>query len=208
MNRSPACTVGRTTGADCDDVDGYDGAVPCWSPRPWPPGFPGFPGFPDCSVPPGVVVGVLVGVCRVGAVVVDVGVGAVVSGAVVAGDGVGAGEASAAAGVSDAGAVFEGALDVGAAGAAASVVVSVGADVVVDVGLDVVVDVVDGAVVVTAVAGRMPNAVVTRTVPVATVMSAAVRQLGRCCIGWDSSTCVPVVVTIGTSRRVRPVHGA
>ncbi|ROP74559.1 hypothetical protein [Curtobacterium sp. PhB115] len=41
---------------------------------------------------------------------------------------------------------------------------------------------------VAAIAGMTPNALVTRTVPVAAVMRAAVRQLGRCFIGLGSST--------------------
>jgi len=120
----------------------------------------------------------------------------VASGAVSGADGVPVGAASAA-GAVDSGVVDSGDVDAGADGVAADVDVSVGSGVTagvgsavaVSAGADVDVDDTPDGDAATAIAGTMPKALVTRTVPVAAVMRAAVRQLGRCFIGSDSSTC-------------------
>jgi hypothetical protein len=143
------------------------------------------------------VLGRLVGVRPV--VVDEVGCRPAVAGAVV----VAAGAAGAAGVVSVGAVVAAGAAGSGAVGVlgvaavdgsgALAVVSAEGVGVAgaatVSAGADVDVDVTASGDAVTAIAGTMPNALVTRTVPVAAVMRAAVRQLGRCFIGSGSSTC-------------------
>jgi hypothetical protein len=141
------------------------------------------------------VLGRLVGVRPV--VVDEVGCRPAVAGAVV----VAAGAAGAAGVVSVGAVVAAGAAGSGAVGvlgvaavdgSGALAVVSaegVAGAATVSAGADVDVDVTASGDAATAIAGTMPNALVTRTVPVAAVMRAAVRQLGRCFIGSGSSTC-------------------
>jgi hypothetical protein len=159
-------------------------------------------GFDDVSAEgaAGCRLDVVAGVSSAGAVVVAVatGVAAAVSAAGVV-DGVAAGVTAGAGadGAAGAGAAGDGAGaaaagdGAGAAGAATSAAAAVLLDDASAAATEVDVD---GAAVV-AIAGTMPNALDTRTVPVAAVMSAAVRQLGRCFIGSDSSACGPVVTT-------------